>query len=98
MFRGWQARKVSLHYSKLCYSKLKSSEWVVMGVLNFDLYLCKLSVERMDELIFEVTVYGNQRRFSFKVDNPISYNAWTSAIGLALESSLGKLKNLVGPS
>jgi hypothetical protein len=90
MFRGWQQRKVSLQDSKLCYSKLKGSEWLVMGILNFDLYLCKLSVERMDDFIFEVTVQGNQRRFSFKADNPISYNAWTSAIGLALDSSLGK--------
>ena len=49
-------RKVSLVDRKLRYSKQRNNEWVVMGVLNFDLYLCRLGVERKDELIFELTV------------------------------------------
>ena len=91
-------RKVSLADRKLRYSKQRNNEWVVMGVLNFDLYLCRLGVERKDELIFELTVKGNLRRFVFKADNPISYDNWIAAISLALDSSLGKQKSLVGPS
>mgnify|MGYP002635902328 CR=1 FL=1 len=57
----------------LKYYRQTKSEQELAGVLNFDFYGCTLHKIYTEQFIFEIRVYGLDRKFEFKCLNEADY-------------------------
>ena len=100
LFKKWQVRMVILENHQLKYFKKKKAyggkkSWEnteLAGVLNFDLYWCKLFKDRSKDLIFVIRINGLERQFDFMCESKTQYEQWVFAIEQTISMSDGKKK------
>jgi hypothetical protein len=95
IFNPWQERWLELTQNTLRYYILSGSKKDLKGVLNFDLYDCKL--EQTSPVEFSLKIEGCDRLFEFKCDSNTSTTMWVNKLNLALQLSKGKIKSYIAP-
>ena len=66
-----------------------------MGILNFDLYQCK--VQAVDSKQLTVDIEGNDRQFLFEAEDESSRDKWLEAIDSNIRESQGYKLNRSAP-
>jgi len=67
------------------------------GVLNFDLYSCKLSLEKTKDFILVINMNHCPRAFEFKCESKEETDQWASSISQHLDGSKGSLVDIEAP-